>query len=51
MEWQKQILIDVINAPLCQQVIAITHSPFVFDNALDPFARSLKLSVNAPVRD
>lgn len=46
LDWQRQILVDVVNAPLCRQVIAITHSPFVFDNALEPFARSLKLSVD-----
>lgn len=46
MDWQRQILADVVTAPLCRQVIAITHSPFVFDNALEPFARSLKLSVD-----
>ncbi|WP_164895915.1 AAA family ATPase [Rhizobium hidalgonense] len=46
IDWQRQILADVVTAPLCRQVIAITHSPFVFDNALEPFARSLKLSVD-----
>ncbi|SFB48145.1 AAA domain-containing protein, putative AbiEii toxin, Type IV TA system [Rhizobium sp. NFR07] len=46
LEWQQQILVDVVRAPLCRQVIAITHSPFVFDNSLEPFARSLKLSIN-----
>ncbi len=35
IEWQKQILQDVLVAPLCAQLIAITHSPFVFDNDLD----------------
>lgn len=43
IDWQSQILVDVLNAPLCRQVIAITHSPFVFDNELDPFARSIKV--------
>ena len=43
IDWQRGILVDVLNAPLCQQLIAITHSPFVFDNELEPFARSLKL--------
>lgn len=43
IDWQRDILVDVINAPLCRQIIAITHSPFVFDNELEPFARALKL--------
>lgn len=44
IDWQKEILVDVLSAPLCVQVIAITHSPFVFDNELEPFARALSLS-------
>lgn len=41
-----QILVDVLNAPLCKQVIAITHSPFVVDNDLEPFAKSLDISID-----
>lgn len=49
IDWQKDILVDVLNAPLCGQLIAITHSPFVFDNELEPFARALKLGrIDAP---
>lgn len=44
--WQRRILVDVINSPLCRQMIAITHSPFVFDNELEPFAGSLNLSTD-----
>jgi ABC-type lipoprotein export system ATPase subunit len=47
IDWQREILVDVLLSPLCAQVIAITHSPFVFDNALEPFARSLNLEVEA----
>lgn len=43
IDWQRHILVDVLSAPLCSQLIAITHSPFVFDNELEPFARALKL--------
>jgi hypothetical protein len=43
IDWQRDILVDVLSAPLCTQLIAITHSPFVFDNELEPFARALKL--------
>lgn len=45
IDWQRNILQDIINAPTCVQLVAITHSPFVFDNALEPFARSLKISI------
>lgn len=41
IEWQRQILVDVLQAPLCTQIIAITHSPFIFDNELEPFARAV----------
>ena len=44
IDWQSHILVDVLNAPLCRQVIAITHSPFVFDNELDPFARPIQVN-------
>jgi len=45
IDWQRGILIDVLLSPNCEQVVAITHSPFVFDNSLEPFARTLDLEV------
>ena len=47
IDWQRRILLDVVGAPTCAQLIAITHSPFVFDNELEPFARPLTLVINA----
>jgi predicted ATPase len=44
LEWQRRILKDILVAPSCTQVIAITHSPFVFDNELEPYAKSLDVS-------
>jgi predicted ATPase len=46
IDWQRTILVDVLNSPLCAQVIAITHSPFVFDNDLEPFAKALRVSLD-----
>ena len=46
LQRQRKILIDVINAPSCSQTIAITHSPFVFDNELEPYAKSLSLKID-----
>ncbi|OUI98533.1 hypothetical protein HK20_06255 [Acetobacter sp. DsW_54] len=43
IDWQREILVDVLGAPSCAQLIAITHSPFVFDNDLEPFAGALKI--------
>ncbi|WP_312734325.1 AAA family ATPase [Brevundimonas sp.] len=44
IEWQRRILVDVLSSPLCEQLVAITHSPFVFDNELDAYAGSLRVS-------
>lgn len=49
IDWQRKILLDVVSASTCRQVIAITHSPFVFDNELEPFARSLRLEIQRAV--
>jgi ABC-type lipoprotein export system ATPase subunit len=46
MDWQRKILVDIMNAPLCKQMVAIAHSPFVFENDLDPFAKSLSMSID-----
>ncbi|VTU29902.1 AAA family ATPase [Variovorax sp. PBL-E5] len=39
--WQRKILPDILRAPSCEQIVAITHSPFTFDNELDPYAGAL----------
>lgn len=44
LDWQRKILPDILSSLTCEQVIAITHSPFIFDNELEPFAASLRLS-------
>lgn len=51
IDWQRSILVDVLNAPRCRQVVAITHSPFVFDNELEPFARPLKVKASSLAGD
>jgi len=44
IEWQKRILPDMIASGSVSQLFAITHSPFIFDNELDPFAGPLRTS-------
>ncbi|NYT66895.1 AAA family ATPase [Alcaligenaceae bacterium] len=44
IEWQRRFLPDILKANSCAQLIAITHSPFVFENELDSFARSIRVS-------
>ncbi len=43
VDWQKKILVDVAASEKCRLLIAATHSPFVFENELDPFARALNV--------
>ncbi len=39
--WQRRFLVDIKNAGFCAGLIAVTHSPFIYDNELRPFAHSL----------
>lgn len=41
MIWQKQLLPDIINSKKCNFLLAVTHSPFIFDNELDKYAVGL----------
>jgi predicted ATPase len=41
IEWQRLFLPDIVFAPKCSGLLAITHSPFVFENELDKYASSL----------
>jgi ABC-type lipoprotein export system ATPase subunit len=41
IEWQKMLLPDILNSRKCKFLLAVTHSPFIFDNELDPNARDL----------
>lgn len=38
MLWQKNLLPDIINSRKCDFLLAVTHSPFIFDNELDKYA-------------
>ncbi|MFO0432965.1 MAG: AAA family ATPase [bacterium] len=44
IDWQRRFLVDLKATSGCGQLLAITHSPFVFDNELDEFARPLLVS-------
>ncbi|ARU62101.1 hypothetical protein CBW65_14660 [Tumebacillus avium] len=41
VEWQKRLLPDILDSQKCIFMFAVTHSPFIFDNELDKFARGL----------
>jgi len=46
IDWQRKILPDILNSSICKQVVAITHSPFIFDNELDAFAKALRIEIS-----
>jgi predicted ATP-dependent endonuclease of OLD family len=46
MMWQKQLLPDILNSKKCDFLLAVTHSPFIFDNELDSFAVGMHEYVN-----
>lgn len=39
--WQKQLLPDILDSKKCDFLLAVTHSPFIFDNDLDQYAVGL----------
>lgn len=41
VKWQKLFLEDIKNSLSCMGLIAVTHSPFIFDNSLDKFAHGI----------
>ncbi|HLO87688.1 MAG TPA: AAA family ATPase [Nostocaceae cyanobacterium] len=41
LEWQKHLLPDILNSGKCRLLVAVTHSPFIFDNELDANAIDL----------
>lgn len=45
LEWQKLILPDILKSRKCKLLLAVTHSPFIFDNELDLNANDLDIFV------
>ncbi len=43
--WQRQLLPDIIHSGKCDFLLAVTHSPFIFDNELDKYAVGLNESI------
>jgi hypothetical protein len=41
IEWQRMLIPDIMNAECVNQLLAVTHSPFIFDNQYDKNANSL----------
>ncbi|MGJ7920944.1 AAA family ATPase [Neobacillus sp. LXY-4] len=45
IEWQEMLLPDIINSGKCTLLLAVTHSPFIFDNSLDSYAKGIELFI------
>lgn len=39
--WQRRFLVDIHNGEFCAGLVAVTHSPFIYDNDLKQYSRSL----------
>ena len=44
--WQKKLLPDILDSGKCDFLLAVTHSPFIFDNELDKYAIGLNEYIN-----
>lgn len=39
--WQRKFLLDIKNADFCSGLVAVTHSPFIYENELKKYAHGL----------
>ena len=39
--WQKKFLADIRKGKFCKGLVAVTHSPFIYENELKPYAHSI----------
>jgi predicted ATPase len=39
--WQKKFLIDIKNGEFCAGLVAVTHSPFIYQNKLEKYAHAI----------
>lgn len=39
--WQQKLLPDIVNSNKCKFLIAVTHSPFIYDNELKDYSNGL----------
>ncbi|CEI80724.1 L-arabinose transporter ATP-binding protein [Oceanobacillus oncorhynchi] len=45
IEWQEMLLPDITETGKCSLLFAVTHSPFIFDNNLDQYAKGIEMFV------
>jgi predicted ATPase len=39
--WQRTFLPDILGTGMCSGLVAVTHSPFVWENEMEPYVRAL----------
>lgn len=39
--WQQRFLMDIVNNDYCDGILAVTHSPFIFENEMEKYAAAL----------
>ncbi|WP_051588597.1 AAA family ATPase [Bacillus sp. UNC437CL72CviS29] len=49
IEWQERLLPDIVKAKKCDFLLAVTHSPFIFNNDLENYAQSMELLIEEAV--
>jgi predicted ATPase len=50
VEWQRKFLPDILRTGKCSGLIAATHSPFIWENELEPYVHSLTEFLNESVK-
>lgn len=45
IEWQEKLLPDIMESDRCHFLLAVTHSPFIYDNELDEYADGIGLYI------
>ena len=43
LPWQKRLLPDIMNSEKCKFLLAVTHSPFIFQNKLESHAVGINM--------
>lgn len=44
VEWQNMLLPDIWDSGRCNFLLAVTHSPFIYENSFDAFATEMKIT-------
>lgn len=42
IKWQSMLIPDMVKTNKCKKIVAVTHSPFIFDNEYEKYTKSIK---------